>query len=180
MINVEEQPSSSESTQKINNLKISFISILETILEYTSSLGNIKPSIFDNNSKNNVEKELKFNPKVNIDQYDFEDFFKFCLKKFKFDDDLLVLIMMNIDKIISNDNFALTYQNVNRLFYTSLMITQKYYEDNGYNNKLYADLVGITCDELLDMEMEYMNLVDYHLFIKDDEFIKYKQKMIEL
>ena len=180
MINAEEQPSLSESTQKINNLKISFISILETILEYTSSLGNTKPSIFDNNSKNNVEKELKFNPKVNIDQYDFEDFFKFCLKKFKFDDDLLVLIMMNIDKIISNDNFALTYQNVNRLFYTSLMITQKYYEDNAYNNKLYADLVGITCDELLDMEMEYMNLVDYHLFIKDDEFIKYKQKMIEL
>ena len=60
------------------------------------------------------------------------------------------------------------------------MVTQKYYEDNSYNNKLYADLVGISCDELLDMEMEYMNLVDYHLFIKDDEFEKYKKKMSEL
>jgi hypothetical protein len=30
------------------------------------------------------------------------------------------------------------------------------------------------------MEMEYMNLVDYHLFIKDDEFEKYKKKMSEL
>lgn len=100
MIKSEEQSSSSESAQKINNLKISFISILETILEYTSSLENSKPSIFDNNSKNNVQKDLKLNPKLNIDQYDFEDFFKFCLKKFKFDDDLLVLIMMNIDKII--------------------------------------------------------------------------------
>jgi hypothetical protein len=60
------------------------------------------------------------------------------------------------------------------------MVTQKYYEDNAYNNKLYADLVGISCNELLEMEMEYMNLADYQLFIKNDDFQKYKRKMSEL
>ena len=59
------------------------------------------------------------------------------------------------------------------------MITQKYYEDNSLNNKIYADLVGVNCDELLNMEMEYMNLIDFELFIKDDEFTKYKQKIIK-
>ena len=58
------------------------------------------------------------------------------------------------------------------------MITQKYYEDNSWNNKLYADLVGISCDELLDMEMEYMNLINFHLFIRDEDFAKYKQRLI--
>ena len=168
------------SVEENKNLKFTFFSILETILEYSSTLENIVPSVFDKISKINGEGKIKFKSKMDIDQNNFEDFFKFCAKKFKIDDDILVLTMMNIDKIISNNNFPLTYQNVNRFFYTCLMVTQKYYEDNSYNNKLYADLVGISCDELLDMEMEYMNLVDYHLFIKDDEFEKYKKKMSEL
>lgn len=178
MIISEEQSPICNKKQK--NLKFNFYSILETILEYTSTLDKNIPTIFDNNSIKNGGKNYNSKSKINIDQCDFEDFYKFCIKKFKFDDDLLVLIMMNIDKIMSNHDFCLTYKNVNRIFYTCLMITQKYYEDNAMTNKCYADLVGITCDELLDMEMEYMNLVDYKLFIKDDEFKNYKQKMNDL
>ena len=60
-----------------------------------------------------------------IDEYDFDDLFQFCIKLLKLDENLLILIMMKIDKIISNENFALTYKNKNRLFYTCLMIIQK-------------------------------------------------------
>ena len=168
------------STEENKNLKFPFYAILETILEYSSTLENTVSSVFDKISKINGEDKLRLRSKIDIDQNNFEDFFIFCAKKFKIDDDILVLTMMNIDKIISNNNFQLTYQNINRFFYTCLMVTQKYYEDNSYNNKSYADLVGISCDELLDMEMEYMNLVDYQLFIKEDEFQKYKRKMSEL
>ena len=168
------------STEENKNLKFTFYAILETILEYSSTLENTVSSVFDKISKINGEDKLRLRSKIDIDQNNFEDFFIFCAKKFKIDDDILVLTMMNIDKILSNNNFLLTYQNINRLFYTCLMVTQKYYEDNSYNNKSYADLVGISCDELLDMEMEYMNLVDYQLFIKEDEFQKYKRKMSEL
>ena len=168
------------STEESKNLKFTFYAILETILEYSSTLENTVSSIFDKISKINGEEKLRLRSKMDIDQNNFEDFFKFCAKKLKIDDDILVLTMMNIDKIISNNNFPLTYQNINRFFYTCLMVTQKYYEDNSYNNKLYADLVGISCEELLDMEMEYMSLADYQLFIKDDEFKKYKRKMSEL
>ena len=168
------------STEENKNLKFTFYAILETILEYSSTLGNTASSIFDKNSKINGEEKFRLRPKMDIDQNNFEDFFIFCAKKFKIDDNILVLTMMNIDKIISNNNFLITYQNINRFFYTCLMVTQKYYGDNSYNNKLYAELVGISCEELLDMEMEYMNLVNYQLFIKDDEFKKYKRKMSEL
>ena len=168
------------STEENKNLKFTFYAILETILEYSSTLENTVSSVFDKISKINGEEKLRLKSKIDIDQNNFEDFFKFCAKKLKIDDDILVLTMMNIDKILSNNNFLLTYQNINRFFYTCLMVTQKYYEDNAYNNKLYADLVGISCNELLEMEMEYMNLADYQLFIKEDEFQKYKRKMSEL
>ena len=168
------------STEENKNLKFTFYAILETILEYSSTLENTVSSVFDKISKINGEEKLRLRSKMDIDQNNFEDFFIFCAKKLKIDDYILVLTMMNIDKILSNNNFLLSYQNINRLFYTCLMVTQKYYEDNSYNNKSYADLVGISCDELLDMEMEYMSLVDYQLFIKEDEFQKYKRKMSEL
>ena len=157
--------------ENLENIKNICLTILETILEYTSKLKKI-PSIFDNQS--NIKRKRK-----NIDEYNFEDLFKFCIKMLKINDNLLILIMMNIDKIISNGKIIVNYKNINRLFYTCLMITQKYYEDNSLNNKIYADLVGVNCDELLNMEMEYMNLIDFELFIKDDEFAKYKQKIIK-
>ena len=153
---------------KIKNINNICLSILETILEFTSNKKTIA-STFDNTSNINGHRNI-------IDQYNFEDLFKFCVKMLKINDNLLVLIMMNIDKIISN-GVIINYENINRLFYTCLMITQKYYEDNSFNNKIYADLVGISCDELLNMEMEYMNLIDFSLFIKDDEFTKYKQNI---
>ena len=156
------------SYEKIKNIKNICLSILETILEYTSNKKTI-PSTFDNTLNINGHRNI-------IDQYNFEDLFKFCVKKLKINDNLLILIMMNIDKIISN-GVIINYENINRLFYTCLMITQKYYEDNSFNNKIYADLVGISCDELLNMEMEYMKFIDFELFIKDDEFTKYKQNI---
>ena len=86
---------------------------------------------------------------------------------------------MNIDKVISSGKFILYYKNINKIFYICLMITQKYYEDNSFNNKTFAELVGIDCDELLDMEMEFMNMIDFKLFIKEEDFEKYKQKIIK-
>ena len=165
----QEQPSLTPY-QKIKNIKNNSLSILETILDYTSTLKKRTPSVFDNHSDINVVLS-------NLDNYDFEDLFRFCVKIFKINDNLLVLIMMYIDKIISNGNLILCEKNINKLFYTCLMITQKYYEDNSFNNKTYAKLVCISCDELLEMEMEFMNMINFELFIKDEDFEKYKEKI---
>lgn len=159
--------------QKMKNIKNNCISILGTILEYTSTLKKRSPSEFDNHSH-------IIGGSSALDNYDFEDLFKFCIKMLKINDNILVLIMMYIDKIISKGNFIVCNENVNKLFYTCIMITQKYYEDNSLNNKTYADLVGINYDDLLKMEMEFMKLVNFELFIKEEDFQKYKQKITQL
>ena len=156
--------------QKIKNIKNKSLSILETILDYTSTIKKRTPSIFDNKANINDVSS-------NLDNYDFEELFRICVKILKINDNLLVLIMMYIDKIIENGKFILCEKNINKLFYTCLIITQKYYEDNSYNNKAYAKFVGISCNELLKMEMEFMNMINFELFIKDEDFEKYKQKI---
>ena len=168
---IKQEQSSFPAFQKIKSIKNNSLSILETILDYTSTLKKRTPSIFDNYS------DINGDVLSNLDNYDFEDLFKFCIKILKINDNLLVLIMMYIDKIIANGKFILCEKNINKLFYTCLMITQKYYEDNSFNNKAYANLVGINCEELLKMEMEFMNMINFELFIKGEEFEKYKQKI---
>ena len=82
------------------NLKSTCLYILEAILEFTSTHKKKTPSIFDSKSNLNMDSEQNI-----IDEYDFDDLFQFCVKKLKLDDNLLILMMMNIDKIISNENF---------------------------------------------------------------------------
>ena len=167
---IKQEQSSFIQYQKIKNIKNNSFSILEKILDYTSTLKKRTPSIFDNHSE--INDVLS-----NLDNYEFEKLFRFCVKILKINDNLLVLIMMYIDKIVENGNFILCEKNINNLFYTCLMITQKYYEDNSYNNKSYAKFVGISCEELLQMEIEFMNMINFKLFIKDEDFEKYKQKI---
>ena len=167
---IKQEQSSFIQYQKIKNIKNNSFSILEKILDYTSTLKKRTPSIFDNHSE--INDVLS-----NLDNYEFEKLFRFCVKILKINDNLLVLIMMYIDKIVENGNFILCEKNINKLFYTCLMITQKYYEDNSYNNKSYAKFVGISCEELLQMEIEFMNMINFKLFIKDEDFEKYKQKI---
>ena len=54
-----------------------------------------KPSVFDNRS--DINDFLS-----NLDNYDFGDLFKFWVKILKLNDNLLVLIMMYIDKNMIN------------------------------------------------------------------------------
>ena len=166
---IKHEQSSYISYKKIKNIKNTSLSILRAILEYTSTIERRSPSIFDNYSH-------KYHSS-NLDNYDFEDLFEFCCKIFRINDNMLVLIMMNMDKIIAGGKFILCNKNINKLFYTCLMVTQKYYEDNPINNKIFAELVGINCDELLNLEIEFMSMMDFKLHIKEEEFEKYKQKI---
>lgn len=173
MIKQEQEQTILNINQKNKNIRNTCFSILEAILYYTPTLEKRSPSVFDSNPKNAYSSSI-------LDKYDFEDLFRFCIKRLKIDDNLLVLIMMNIDKIIAKSHFIISNENINRLFYTCLMITKKYYEDNSFNNKAYSSLVGINCDDLLNMEIEFMKMIDFEFFIKDKEFHNYKQKISEL
>ena len=166
---IKHEQSSYISYKKIKNIKSTSLSILRAILEYTSTIERRSPSIFDNYSH-------KYHSS-NLDNYDFEDLFEFCCKIFRINDNMLVLIMMNMDKIIAGGKFILCNKNINKLFYTCLMVTQKYYEDNPINNKTFAELVGINCDELLNLEIEFMSMINFKLHIKEEEFKKYEQKI---
>ena len=86
---------------------------------------------------------------------------------------------MNLDKLLAN-NFILTTENVHKVFFLCMMETQKYYDDEYFKNKDYSKVSGISTKELLELELEFLNNINFSIFIKDDDYNKYKQKLQDL
>jgi len=174
------------------SLEIIFM-ILERILDYTSNLEERTPSIFDhyNHDQDSDTSLLSVsttyshssssdsNTSSILDKLDYEDFIVYAYKKLGFSSHLLILSMMNLDKLLTK-KFILTSENIHKAFFICMMETQKYYEDENFKNKDYAKVCGITTDELLELELEFMNYMDFNINIKDEEYINYKNKLQNL
>ena len=160
--------------------------ILNKILDYTKDLEENTPSVFDHyhhhsheNDKSSLSTSYSDTSSsgpdfcCELDKYDMEDFIYRCYKMLGFDSNLMILSMMNLDKLLAN-NFILNSTNVHKAFFTCMMETQKYYDDESFTNKVYAKTCGISTEELLELELEFMNYIDFKIYIKDEEFYKYK------
>ena len=163
-----------------------FIFIINEIQNYYSSLSQIIPTIFD--IKNFTQKEEN---NVNIstiyssndenedcieESSTLDDYVYFWIEKLGFNENLLILTMMNIDKILSK-KFILNQNNVKNVIFTSMVITQKYYEDNIFKDKDYSKILGIDTNDLIEMEIEFLSLIDFSLYISEEEFNKYKDNL---
>ena len=86
---------------------------------------------------------------------------------------------MNIDKILAK-NFIITENNIKNLFLISMIETQKFYEDESFGNNLYAKFARINTNQLLEMEIEFLEIIDYKIFVPEEKFFNYKERMAKL
>ena len=164
--------------------------ILNKITEYTDTLEQRTPSIFDKNisqqqeldmddlstcSSSNEENSI-INNSDKKDNYTLTDFFYFWIDKLDFDENLLLLTMMNIDKLLSKE-FILTEDNIKNVLFTCMIITQKNYEDVNYTNKDYAKILNVSVEDLLNMELVFLGYIDFSLYISQEDFDEYKLKI---
>ena len=179
-----------EKSMNANDSLNAIFMIIEKILDYTKDLDEKTPSIFDHhhhtqeNDKSSLSTSFSDSSSsaefcCEFEKYDIEDFVIRCYKKIGFDSNLLILTMMNLDKLLAN-KFILTFSNVHKVFFTCMMVTQKYYDDESFTNKVYAKVCGISTEELLELELEFMKYIDFNLYIKDEDYVKYKKKLQNL
>ena len=169
--------------------------ILMNIIDYSETIDDRTPSNFDNPSSlldsnesystscSSIESRDSENSDDTflnkMDQYDLNTFIKKFSKNFQLDENTLILSLMHIDKILSKD-FVITDKNVRYLFCTSMIVSQKFYEDEPIDNNIYAKYVGISAAELTQLELEFLEMLDYNLFVSDEKFYNYKNRMASL
>ena len=122
------------------------------------------------------EENFIINNSDKKDNYTLTDFFYFWIDKLDFDENLLLLTMMNIDKLLSKE-FILTKDNIKNVLFTCMIITQKNYEDVNYTNKDYAKILNVSVEDLLNMELVFLGYIDFSLYISQEDFDEYKLKI---
>ena len=172
-----------------NGLIETILMIINKILDYTSTLEQKSPSIFDENK--NIQNEsdsdkLNTSSSSNDENVTFTDknntlydYFYYWVEKLDFNENLLILTMMNIDKFLAK-NFLLTSNNVKNVLFSCMVLTQKSYEDEIIYDKDYAKILKIKADELINMELEFLKIIDYHLHVSGEEFNNYKSRMVNI
>ena len=172
-----------------NGLIETILMIINKILDYASTLEQKSPSIFDENkniqnesdsdklntSSSSNDENVTFTDKNNT----LHDYFYYWVEKLDFNENLLILTMMNIDKFLAK-NFLLTSNNVKNVLFSCMVLTQKSYEDETIYDKDYAKILKIKADELINMELEFLKIIDYHLHVSGEEFNNYKSRMVNI
>jgi hypothetical protein len=69
--------------------------------------------------------------------------------------------------------------NVHRLLLVMLMVAVKFLEDDYYNNEAFAKIGGVSNEEINALELEFLDFLDYDIWVCQEDFEVYKQRMIE-
>lgn len=136
-------------------------------------------STSDSLSSDEEGEEEEIESQSNIDKYDIFEFIEYCQERLGFDENVLILSMMNLDKFLKKD-LVITEKNVHKVIFVCMMETQKFWNDESYSNKDYAKVCGISPEELFRLEYEFLSKFDFDLNIKEEDFFTYKNKFKNL
>ena len=186
------ETSSSKYEMNKEDLIETFLMIIYRIIDYNSSLEQKTPSIFDKNnyqqeidsdklstSSSSIDENSNFQTNLKEENYTLHDYFYYWIKKLEFNENLLILTMKNLDKLLAKD-FILTDDNVKNILFTCMIITQKNFEDENFNDKDYAKILEVSTKDIINMQVVFLDYIDFSLYISDEEFNKYKRKMYKV
>lgn len=90
----------------------------------------------------------------------------------------LILSLILIDKMCKRSGILLTYFNIHRILFSSLLISIKYNEDSFFNNTFYSQIAGVKPEELQLLEYTFLEYNDFNVFVKDFEYVQYEKYLI--
>jgi hypothetical protein len=82
-------------------------------------------------------------------------------------------MLIYIDRLCEINNFIINSFNVYKIIFSSLVIAIKYNEEEYFGNKYLAKVGGLSLNEMNLLELIYLNLIDFNLYVSDEVFQTY-------
>ena len=164
-----EENESNISKEEIKNLDLikSISTTLTMILEENKNLKNYNDIIHKQSkmifSANSIPKISIYDYLIRIQTYSY------------IDKNTLIISLIYIDRICDLGHITLTYYNIHRILFTSVIIAIKYNEDCFYDNKYYSEIAGVKLSELNNLENTFVQKCNFMFYISDDIFEKYSR-----
>ena len=87
--------------------------------------------------------------------------------------EIAIIILIYLDNICGKYKINLNYYNIHKFIFAAFIVANKFYEDHYDSIGLYAKLGGISKKEAIILEYEFMNLIDFNLFVNQELYNKY-------
>ncbi|GAM25602.1 hypothetical protein SAMD00019534_087770 [Acytostelium subglobosum LB1] len=84
-----------------------------------------------------------------------------------------IMIIVYINRLITQSNFIVTSFNIHRLLITAILVASKYIDDIFYNNEYYSHIGGVTRDELNKLEIDFLTLLEFDVSCPWYEYLEY-------
>lgn len=90
-------------------------------------------------------------------------------------DECLVLGLVYIDRLMKlQPQFVVSPLSIHRLLATSMMVAAKFFDDSFFVNSYYARVAGVRVQELNDLEVQFLQFLNWKLFVHPEEFQIYR------
>ena len=84
--------------------------------------------------------------------------------------EILIIVLIYLNRLSKNQNIIFNHQNIHKFIFAAFIAAIKFYEDDCYSMSYYSKIGGISLEEAIMLEYEFMNLIDYNLFVKQGEY----------
>ena len=180
-----ENPIQSQSSTDINTYSpqetISNISEIEINKKLLSSIANTLSLVLEATKKlHGYKKIVKHQSKMSFSSssepsISLYDYLIRIQTYGEISDSTLILGLIYIDRVCDISQICLTAYNIHRLLFSAILVAIKYNEDKYYENDYYAQIAGIKNKELKVIEYDFLNLINFELFVKDSVYSKYEK-----
>jgi hypothetical protein len=105
-------------------------------------------------------------PKVSISSYSSRIY-----KYLRCTDECFVLCMVYIDRVVkAHQGLEVTDLTCHRLFFISAVVAAKFHDDMYAGNDYFAKVGGLDLEELNALEAEFLQLLDWKLYVGASEY----------
>ena len=102
------------------------------------------------------------------------DYLRRILIFIKFDISTLIFAMIYIDRICREKVFLNEF-NIHRIMLISIYMAYIYNEDCVFNNEYLALVSGLSKAEMMTLQEDFLDLIEFNLFVSDEVFEQYKK-----
>jgi hypothetical protein len=151
--------------------------------ELIKAISQALTTILEENRNNPNYKEIVINQKKmpfssdSIPGISIEDYLIRIQTYANTEKNTLIVSLIFIDRLCQIADLTLTYYNIHRILFTSVLLSVKYNEDNFYDNKFYAEIAGVKLKELNILEYTFAQMINFRFFINNEIFEKYEKNL---
>ena len=135
--------------------------------------------LFQNKKSNDYYKKLALNQDGHftfkmLPSLSLFDYLQRILKYVKIELSTLIIAMIYIDRIC-RENVFLNESNIHRVMLIAIYMAYIYNEDKVFDNKYLALVSGLSKAEMMTLQEDFLDLIEFNLFVSDDVFEQYQK-----